>query len=302
MRVTNRILKCTVFIGREEKDGRFTPLGTGFLVSTNYMDYRPPLSFQYVVTCAHVVQGNEKRIVIRANDKVTGARLTQAPRGWFYHPDPKRYVDVSVAPVLLNPQMFDISAIPIDTFCTQAILDQRDVGVGDELFYPGMFVSHHGKTANMPVMRLGTVAAMADQTDLVVSQSGALTKVHLIESRSIGGHSGSPVFVNFMAPRTYYADKKITLPHPLEAQAYRLFGMLRSHLNATDSGEYTAENRPGKDWVNSGIASVVPADDIAETIKQEELEIMRKKDLADHMTASGETSDSAEGTKSAPSS
>jgi hypothetical protein len=294
MRVGDKTLKSAVFIGRELDDRSFRPLATGFLVSAGYMEFRPAMTFQYVVTCQHVIQGeNEDNLRIRVNKKDGTAEPIRLKRGWFYHPDPNRYVDVAVAPIQLSPQVFDIAPIPTGTFCNGELLTDRDVGPGDELFYPGLFLSQYGRTANMPVTRLGTVAALVDKTDLVTTESGAKTRAHLIESRSIGGHSGSPVFLNLLVSRTYYADKKITLPLPHQI-GYPFFGMLRSHLNAKDSGEYTTESKPSTDWINSGIATVVPAMDIFDALNQEDLRLMREQDHKAEAAKSADVPDKAD--------
>lgn len=293
MRVGDRTLKSAVFIGRQPDGQEFKPLATGFLVSSSQMAIKPAMTFQYVVTCDHVLAGERlEDLRVRVNLKEGGAKALPLERGWFRHPDPDRYVDVAVAPILLSPQVFDIAPIPTGTFCYDELFRDRDVGPGDELFYPGMFLSQYGQQQNMPVTRLGTVAAMANKTDLVTTASGVKTRVHLIESRSIGGHSGSPVFLNLLVPRTYYADKKISLPLPHQI-GYPFFGMLRSHLNAKDSGEYTTDTKPSKDWVNSGIATVVPAMDIFDTLNQEALQIMREQDHKEHGATSADVPDKA---------
>lgn len=228
MRVADKVLKCVVFIG-VKKPGGFEPLGTGFVI----MVQQRQVGFQYVVTAQHVLNSLKEPISIRVNRKNGEAEPIEPPRGWYYHPDESRFVDVAVAPILLQPDMYDIVHVPSRDFCKEEFLTARDIGVGEELFYPSLLMYRRGQHRNHPVMRFGTLSAMP--VEPVQTQSGPI-KAYLMEGRSIGGHSGAPVFINFMAPRSYYADKPIMLPHPNQAQAYRLLGLIRGYMKAKDTG------------------------------------------------------------------
>jgi len=272
MRVSDKVLKCVVFVGVEESAG-FRPLGTGFII---WVQQRQ-VGFQYIVTAQHVLDSLRNPISIRVNRKEGDARYIKPPRGWYFHPDASRFVDVAVAPILLQPDMFDIAHIPTRDFCKEEFLTARDVGLGEELFYPGLFMHRRGQARNHPIMRFGTLSAMP--VEPVVTRSGPV-KAYLMEGRSFGGHSGSPVFINFMAPRAYYADHPIMLPHPDQAQAYRLLGLLRGYMKAADTGEYVGLDEPAVEdlWVNSGISTIIPAQDIIETLMQEDLVKQRDED------------------------
>jgi hypothetical protein len=106
----------------------------------------------------------------------------------------------------------------------------------------------------------------------VKTEAGSVS-AYLIEARSIGGHSGSPVFVNMLAPRAHQTTSSHSLPLPGELKDYYLLGLIRGYLLAKDSGEYATVDHPKEDlWVNSGIATVIPAQDIWDTLSQPELE------------------------------
>jgi hypothetical protein len=293
MRVSDRLLKCVVFIG-VERNNEFVPLGTGFIVALPEGN----LGFQYIVTALHVIAGVKETILVRLNKSSGKAANYTLPRGWYYHPDPLRLIDVAVAPVALQSDLFDFAHVHVDHFCDDTALSERDIGIGEELFYPGLFMAHRGVGRNLPVMRFGTLAAMPNEP--VRTRSGPI-KAYLMEGRSIGGHSGSPVFINFLAPRTYYADRVVSLPHPTKTQGYRLLGLIRGYLRAKDSGEYTTEQPKIEEdlWVNSGISTIIPAQEIIETIMQDELKDQRAADakrhndqLADVPTSARSTGDS----------
>jgi hypothetical protein len=278
MRVGDRVLKCVVFIG-VGKGENFKPYGTGFLIVVQ----QGVLEVQYVVTAMHVIDGAKEPIVVRVNTKAGPPDYIIPPRGWYFHPDHGRYVDAAIAPIILHPFTYDIVCIRGQEFCKETTITARDVGIGDELFYPSLFMHYRGKLSrNHPVMRFGTLSAMP--TEPVMTKSGSI-KAYLMEGRSIGGHSGAPVFVNFMAPRSYYAERPIPLPTPREAgMPYRLLGVLRSYLKARDTGEYLTDEQAQEDlWVNSGISTIVPADDIIDILMQPELVEQRVADANDHL-------------------
>lgn len=263
MRVSDRVLKSTVFLGKMKAE-RFMPTATAFFVShTHKGDH-----FLFLVTCAHAVQGRD--VHPRFNLSAGGCHVAPPilANQWFFHPDATRFVDVAVAPIGFDIDVFDTAHIPLSTFCTPEILEERDVGIGDELFFPSLFAYHAGAGRNLPVMRSGIIAGMPIEP--IQTQSGPI-KAYLIEGRSISGHSGAPVFINFAAPRTYYGDKKIKLPSPANSQAYRLLGLVRGFIRADDVGEYITDDPPKQEdlWVNTGISTVIPATEIAETILQE---------------------------------
>jgi hypothetical protein len=276
MRVSDRVLKCVVFLG-VGKDENFKPYGTGFLIIVQ----QGVLEIQYVVTAMHVIDGPEP-IVVRVNKKNGKPDYIEPLRGWYVHPDHGRYVDAAVAPIILHPHTYDIVCIRTREFCKDTTVTARDVGVGDELFYPSLFMHHRGAGLNLPVMRAGTLAAMPIEP--IITKSGPI-KAYLMEGRSMGGHSGAPVFVNFTAPRNYNPERPIPLPTPAEAMMpYRLLGVLRSYLKAKDTGEYLAEEQAAKDlWVNSGISTIVPSDDIIEILMQPDLVKQRMDDANEHL-------------------
>jgi hypothetical protein len=273
MRTSDRFLKTVVFVGVVD-GGVFQPLGTGFIAAKDYGEVR----FQYVVTATHVIAEEKRQISVRVNRTNGGPECLTLPLGWFYHPDASRFVDVAIAPIAMDPFIYDIAPAVLRQFCTQKILEDRDIGIGDELFFPGLFMAHRGVGRNLPIMRFGTLAGMPVES---VQTKDAIS-AYLMEGRSIGGHSGSPVFINFLERRIFHSDRTLKLPHPSDDLPYLLMGLIRGFLRAKDTGEYVAANAEDQEsdlWVNSGISTIIPSWDIEETINQPELEQMRAKDL-----------------------
>jgi hypothetical protein len=266
MRISDRVLKSTVFLGKLKRGGQFSPTATGFYVSHQYRGGY----WLYLVTCAHAVQGQEIRPRFNMLD---GTSLIGDPipaDRWFFHPDETRFIDVAVAPITFDMSKVDVAHIPLTDFCSDEVVADRDIGVGDELFFPSLFAYHAGTGRNLPIMRSGTLAGMPIEP--LQTKSGPI-KAYLMEGRSISGHSGSPVFINFLANRSYYGDKKIQLPHPAQSQAYRLLGLVRGFIRADDVGEYITDQAPEQEdlWVNTGISTIIPAQEIQETMLQDDL-------------------------------
>jgi hypothetical protein len=275
MRISDRVLKSTVFLGKKE-GARFSPAATAFLVS--HKAGKGDAVFLYLVTCMHAVVG--KVVAPRFNTMTGGCKvLPSIPAGdWYFHPDATRFIDVAVAQIGFSLDPFDVAHIRLEDFCSTEILTDRDVGIGDELFFPSLFAYHAGTGRNLPVMRAATLAGMPIEP--VETKSGPM-QAYLIEGRSISGHSGSPVFINFLAPRSYYADRTVGLPHPMQSQAYRLLGLIHGFIRADDVGIYITDQPPKQEslWVNTGISLVIPAAQISETILQDDLEAVREDAL-----------------------
>jgi hypothetical protein len=99
--------------------------------------------------------------------------------------------------------------------------------------------------------------------------------VHLVEFRSWGGESGSPVFLYEEAILIPNSDLRPDLPAATIALADlrasdvqpRLLGMLHGHFDAHGRDE------------NSGIAAVIPFEAIAEILRCNSLEVERNRIL-----------------------
>jgi hypothetical protein len=267
LRVADFMTKCAIFIGHT-RDGEFRPLGTAFFVGYPLKDG----ACQYLVTAQHIVVGRTD-LQIRLNLRNGQSEIFDLPPDqWIFHPDPARTVDVAAMRSHVSLFIYDIVQISLKTdSAIDDILDRWDIGIGDEVFFPGLFIHHSGQGRNLPIIRSGTIAAMRDEP--IKTSSGSIS-AYLIEARSIGGHSGSPVFVNMLVERPPGVVTPRRAPRPdEEKRGYYLLGLIRGHLRARDTGEY-ATAIPAQDdlWVNSGIATVIPAQDIWDTLNQPELE------------------------------
>ncbi len=271
MQVPDEIRKCVVFIGfkneDKEKPGefKFTVAGTGFIIGV------PALSgghLAYIVTAKHVIEESEKRgidpnqipfRINRADGQAEWLAIDLAD--WRFHSDDG--VDVAVAQLRLpSSDGYDFKAFPWDdeSMADTLNLQRRQVGIGEELFIVGLFTKHHGASRNFPIIRAGHIAAMPEEP---VRWDRGRMMAYLIEARSIGGVSGSPVFVYLSPIRLSRGQSKRTGGPP-----FILLGLMHGHWGAIDFDIPTeADARASRDSLNTGIAVVVPIDRVLEILK-----------------------------------
>jgi hypothetical protein len=69
-------------------------------------------------------------------------------------------------------------------------MEAEQIGIGNEVAFAGLFVNHHGKKRNEPIVRFGNICGIPSEP---VSTKAGDIEAYLVESRSVGGLSGSPV-------------------------------------------------------------------------------------------------------------
>ena len=81
-----------------------------------------------------------------------------------------------------------------EALATPDLIKEKSIGLGEELLVVGLFASHHGRKMNIPIVRSGMIAAMPWEP-IWDAKTGQNFEAFLAEVRSIGGLSGSPVWV-----------------------------------------------------------------------------------------------------------
>ena len=158
----------------------------------------PDENLAYLVTAAHVIRKitdmNIDKIILRLNftDGNWGAIETQ-PSSWFFHEDPA--ADVAVLRIGFDVREHDHRGWELRYSATPEEVQKHGIGPGDDLFFIGLFTKHYGTTKNIPIVRMGNIAAMPSIDNPVKTKIGPMI-AYLAEARSIGGLSGSPVFVD----------------------------------------------------------------------------------------------------------
>ena len=271
MRVPDVVRDCVVFIGVHEVDTTTGQLfikwgGTGFFVSVP-SEGMPSGGYYYLVTAQHVVHAvQNKGFIVRANTRDGKAENVEVPPNsgnWWFHPTDAN-ADVAVIPFGLSLQHFDYKSVASTMFLTKDTLREAFLGTGDEVYITGLFRNMIGTARNLPIVRIGNVAMMPSER--VPTKYGPMN-AYLIEARSLGGLSGSPVFIHtHVRPQTF------------------LFGLMHGHwelsakeqANVADIGVREDFADEGEK-INMGIAIVVPAVDIFATLNHPELVEMRRQ-------------------------
>jgi len=123
----------------------------------------------------------------------------------------------------------------------------------------GLFANYVGNVRNVPIVRVGNLAAYPEERIRVkleqrfqerLQQRSVEIDAYLIEARSIGGLSGSPVFYHSHAAHTGilrpFAPEMLS---PLPDQSFYLMGIVKGHYD---------QERDDIERVNTGIAYVTP--------------------------------------------
>jgi hypothetical protein len=109
-------------------------------------------------------------------------------------------------------------------------------------------------------VRLGNIALMPEEP--IETRDYGFMEAYLIEARSIGGLSGSPVFVHVGGIRA----------NRMRGNKYYWLGLIHGHWNLpTSDTDNSNKDQLSGEAINTGIAIVVPATKILEIINRKEL-------------------------------
>lgn len=273
MRVNDDVRECVAFIGLNKGDYR----ATGFLAT---VPVGPEGFLPYFVTARH----NTDRIVgresvIRLNTVAPGRSghiVLNPDTRWYVHPT-DQHVDLAVLPLTPPPEIFAYKSIPTSMFVSDDVIRERNIGIGDEVFIVGLFSRLAGSKRNVPIVRVGNLAMMPGEK--VPTKLGDV-EAYLVEARSLGGVSGSPVFVRETTSIEVQSDGH---PRPLVGTgAYFLLGIMHGHWNLPAGATVSDTLREHEDEsINTGIAVVTPATMLLELLYQPELVEMRERRMTE---------------------
>lgn len=265
--------KCVAFVGAKKDDGTFITCGTGFFVIKNLPD-EPGRGLAWLVTAKHVLDGIKNKLgldtaYVRVNlidgDSVW---MSAGPiHEWMTSTDPT--VDVALIPTRLRDE-FDHMGIGEEAALTDELKEKFGIGAGEPVIITGLFRHHEGSKQNIPIVRSGNLAVMDEEK---ISTRLGMMDAYLIEARSIGGLSGSPVFVNCGTIRRIDGQMKVT-----DRPILIWMGLIHGHFD-TDSTKVddVIEDSLNPEKVNVGIAIVVPVEKILEMINTHFNENYNKK-------------------------
>ena len=270
MRAPNEILKTVGFVAEHAqyeigKDS-YDPEATGFFVEMP-SKVMHAAGTPYFVTAKHVVEKFANRSLAVITNKKGGGIARLEIGKWYTHSD--KSVDVAIAKFIYKDEL-DFFFTPLDMFLDPTSMEQKQIGIGDEIYMPGLFVFYNpGKelTRNVPLMRYGNIAMLPDEP---IQTSSGFAEVYLIEARSIGGISGSPVFARRTANIQVNASGFQRFLHGASNEFY-LLGLMHGHWDIDARAINNPKPKLSPSGVNIGLAMVVPAHKILEVLNHPEL-------------------------------
>jgi hypothetical protein len=295
MLVTDLLRKVVVFVGRKGERENFIADGTGFI----FLLIVHGFAFPCVVTAKHVVdqaagEDGKRDVLLRLNTKDGGVDYIKTTLSkWQTHPDhveggrKHKYIDVAVLGLIDFTgwasteffKKFDFVHLDEDDICTEPTIQKYAIGIGDEVVIPGLFHSHIGTVQNVPIIRTGNIAAMRGEP---VPTSRGPMDAYLVEMRSVGGISGSPVLTNMaIRPNLLLPESDKSKRIEQSSKTHYLLGLIHGHYTITAQDEWAFKTDKQVGDINAGIAIIVPAERIMETIMgsklfSEEFENMRQ--------------------------
>jgi hypothetical protein len=286
VRVPDEILKTAVFLGLDSPSGTEYG-GTGYVVSLVHSPgpwttesagtinaARYPIMF--LVTAAHVAEKLEGfDFYIRANYKDGSlAEIKQdCSTRWWYHPSEREAVDAAVMVLpFTEVNSLDIVPIPTAMFAKDEIVGSQNLGIGDEVFIAGLFKNAKGAKKNIPIIRIGNVAMMPGEKIFfpVEEKPKQSLYANLLEARSTGGLSGSPVFIRETVQTRWGFDSSggpMGSAARFSSGSFYFFGSMIGQWRVP-----VAFGDLKEELVNMGIAPMVPAQKIFEILTQPEME------------------------------
>jgi hypothetical protein len=292
MQVPDDIRKSVVFLGikprdKDGKEGKFAAKATGFAICQEEHGMR----LGYLVTAQHVVSGLMTQghdVWMRTNLKNGECDETKIPPdSWHYYPGRES----DVAAIMVNDWgESDIHVLPLNgprrIAASVPVLKALGTELGEEIAIVGLFRSHYGVERNIPIVRAGHIAAFPEEP--VKTQYFGYIDAYLVEAMSIGGLSGSPVFLVIPPIRLEkvqtgepgFHQRKTTF---MSGPGIFLLGLVHGHFDIQNlNDDLLAEDRSASEaGIHTGIGVVVPVDKILETINEPQWAEERKQSIMD---------------------
>ncbi len=140
---------------------------------------------------------------------------------------------------------------------------ESKIGLGSDVAIVGLFRSHYGRERNVPIIRVGNIAALPGER--VLTSVKTHVEAYLIEARSVAGLSGSPVLA---IAGTSWAIRSVAKREPAPMSS-ALLGLMHGHFDVQDVNEdvVTETANEATTGIHTGIGVVIPTQKIVETIE-----------------------------------
>jgi hypothetical protein len=283
--------KCAGFLYAQDDGGNDVPVGTAFFVEIEVMD---TLRHVYAVTAQHVVN-QDRDLILRVNIKTEGPPSSKSVANIrIRHDDWSRHPSNDVAIVRFIPKgNYDIRPIPYDDLMVKTEEGPRpkpdegntwiELGLGDALFFVGMFSPYRGHSRIEPIIRFGNIALMPDDPIEIKLDRGTAhrgVEAYLAEADSWGGQSGSPAFLLLTPDRHAHMSGGLNTffgetPTPLVGLVHGHFDLTFPVMTEGESGPESHDVFKSK--INSGITIIIPSYCIKEMLDGEPFASQRRQ-------------------------
>ena len=151
-------------------------------------------------------------------------------------------------------------------FATKDVIGEYHIAEGDQVLFTGFFYQFPGLNKIEPIVREGILAMMPDEPmETTLHKPGHL---YLADVHAFGGNSGAPLFVSLAGFRN---GGMVMAQFP-----YRLLGVVSGYMVEDVNFKLrVATTLEGKVAANSGISTVVPADELKAVLDSPELQKVR---------------------------
>jgi len=267
MLVPDEMRKSVAFLWFR-KNGEFRPAGTAFFVGWAFdPGDRTSLGVRFWLTADHVIKGIKREsddgvVLFRMNTRDGGARWIETTADDWVQVDPR----VDAAALFWTPADeldLDLREWQINWGDLGELYAANGVGIGDEVFMVGLFRNHLGKDRNEPIVRVGNIAAIP--VDPIRTMAYGDMQTVLVEARSIGGLSGSPVFIHLGFTRWSEGTLKQWVPEGNLVGPFLILGLVHGHWDALEAD---VDLFDGQERVNMGVVIVTPMKVIVDALRR----------------------------------
>jgi hypothetical protein len=294
--IEQQYLDCSIYLYSSEESAWAgeNSGGSGFLVSVKPFplidsDHVNPvtgiprilLTFPphiYAVTNKHVARRGFP--IVRLNT-IDGTKdvLPLQHSDWIPHPDGD---DLVVAPIDLPADKHQYVPVSVWSFADREGVAKQYYGAGTDTFMVGRFFSHAGEQRNTPSLRFGSIAMLPfEKVKLGPEANSYMQEAFLVETRSLGGFSGSPVFVYQPRGEVLYDENYGWLSRITELVGHpQLLGIDCGHITKSEPVKDGGGNPHSHGWrvaSNTGMAIVIPAWRLKDLLDKPELVMQREE-------------------------
>lgn len=270
------MLRCVAFLGYRDIREEISYGGTGLLLVVDYHeDGSAPLALRYLVTARHVVSGvpsvpgsglrhqrEQFAEFTDLNHKTFHVSLVDSE--WIFPEDGTIDLAICYFPSRTPRSL----AYNENLLFTSEELAARGIGIGDETYSVSLLGFNRKPLSKTPIARIGNIAMLP--LEKAGTEFGE-ADVYLIESRSLSGFSGAPVFVRQTVRLPEQHDEQ-GRPFQPDALGYvYLLGIMHGHK------ELDSDNARG---INTGLAYVVPAEKLKELILSNSFRLKMRAHIA----------------------